>query len=307
MAKLIGDRFLCRQGTLLFVGAAGMGKSTFTLQMCCNFALGRDFLGIEPSRALKTLYIQAENDTGDLAEIFQGMCKSLDVRSKTDESAMLHKNLKIYTEDEATGEEFLSKLSSVAKQERPDLILIDPLLSYIGGDINQQEVVSGFLRNGLNPILRSLNAACILVHHTNKSRANDSYGAAGSAELINHPRAVMNLFPSKNKAECDLILEATKRGGRLGLENDLGEPCQSIKIRRGRPGLPDFTLVGAVSVESEKEASKEGASKGDEMRARRSKISGYLTPETSRAEAIKLIVENEGVSIKTAGRDYDSL
>src|SRR5947208_16498234 len=59
---LLGNRFLCRAGGLLFVGSSGIGKSTAVIQMGICWAVGRECFGIRPRQALKILYVQAEND-----------------------------------------------------------------------------------------------------------------------------------------------------------------------------------------------------------------------------------------------------
>lgn len=298
-SNLIGARFLCKNGTLLIVGASGIGKSTFSLQMCCKFALGLDFLGIRPDRALKTIYIQAENDFGDMAEIFQGLCKSLDIRPKSPESKLLHQNIKIFSEDQHSGDDFLGSLETVVKQEKPDIILIDPLLSYIGGDISQQEVVGKFLRDGLNPILRTSGAACIMVHHIKKGGGSDLYAAMGSVELANSPRAIINLSPAKANPGCDLILEATKRGDRIGLKNVIGESTNRLGIRYGKTGAPSFEVVETVSFEP--------SSGAGGVAARHARVKGYIDRKMKKSDAIAKIAETESISPKTAGRDYNKL
>jgi hypothetical protein len=69
MAKtLLGNRFLCMGGGLLFVGPSGIGKSSASVQQDILWALGRPAFGIYPARRLRVLCIQAENDDGDLGE-----------------------------------------------------------------------------------------------------------------------------------------------------------------------------------------------------------------------------------------------
>lgn len=305
--NLVGNRFLCKHGTLMFVGSSGIGKSTFCLQMCGKFALGLDFLGIRPARELKTVYIQAENDLGDMAEIFQGLCSSLGIKSMSTDARLLHKNLKIFSEDLRSGEAFLESLETVLKKESPDIILVDPLLSYIGGDINQQEVVSKFLRNGLNPLLRKYGAACIMIHHTKKGASDDSYAAIGSSELVNHARAVINLVSPKSNPNCDIIFEATKRGKRLGLKNAIGESCHKLEIRYGATGTPDFQLVQAISFEESKASAATKHSSSSGVAERHARIKEYIDSKMKKPEAIAKIAKMEGVSPKTAGRDYDKL
>ena len=70
--NILGNRWLCKGGSCLFVGQSGIGKSSLCMQMSMNWALGRTTFGIRPERPLKSLIAQAENDRRDVAEMFQG-------------------------------------------------------------------------------------------------------------------------------------------------------------------------------------------------------------------------------------------
>lgn len=304
--NLIGERFLCKHGTLLFVGSSGIGKSTFCLQMLGKFALGKPFLGLRPERALKIMYVQAENDLGDLAEIFQGLCKSLKIKPTSKDFSKLQRNLVIYNEDTRNGKSFIEGIEAAVKVHKPDIILIDPLLSYIGGDINQQEVVGKFLRDGLNQMLKKHNAAAILIHHTKKEARGGNDAALGNSELVNHARAVVTLMPSKSRNDCDLIMEATKRGARLGLKDATGDRSQKMEIRYGKTDHLSFELVETISIAKAKTESKKGGSRS-EMDQRHLRIKSYIDPSISRKDAVLEIENREGVSKKTAQRDYDAI
>lgn len=60
--NILGNRWLCKGGSCLFVGQSGIGKSSLCMQMSMNWALGRTTFGIRPERPLKSLIVQAEND-----------------------------------------------------------------------------------------------------------------------------------------------------------------------------------------------------------------------------------------------------
>src|SRR5438552_3492632 len=79
---LLGNRFLCRGGGLLFVGSTGVGKSTAIIQMGICWAVGRPCFGIKPTKPLKILYIQAENDQGDLCEMRDGVLEHLELSAE---------------------------------------------------------------------------------------------------------------------------------------------------------------------------------------------------------------------------------
>jgi hypothetical protein len=199
---LLGNRFLCCGGGLLFVGSSGIGKSTAVIQMGISWAIGRPCFGITPAKSLKMLYVQAENDEGDLSEMRDGVLEHFN-EVESDEQAKLQENFVCVFESCRTGVELLSTLDVLLENHSPDLLILDPALSYIGGDANQQETVGGFLRNLLNPLLQRHKCGALIVHHTNKPNAerdgrkkvaNDfAYAGTGSAEWANWARAVLVL------------------------------------------------------------------------------------------------------------------
>jgi len=217
---LLGDRFLCRGGGLLFVGSSGIGKSTAAVQMGICWAVGKDCFGITPAKSLKILYVQAENDEGDLSEMRDGVLKHLELTKE--QLDILDDNFICVLESSRAGKELIEKLDVLLEKYSPDLLILDPALSYIGGNASEQEVVGGFLRNHLNPLLQKSNCGVLIVHHTNKPNAerdgrnkiaNDfAYAGTGSAEWANWARAVLVL-----KAKNDDGLRLLQIGKRFRL------------------------------------------------------------------------------------------
>jgi hypothetical protein len=228
--ELLRNRFLCRGGGMLLVGPTGIGKSTFAMQfaLCCT--LGRPFFGIQPARPLRVLIIQSENDEGDLAEMRDGVLAGLGFRVEDRDAALA--NIVVVNEDSRTGLDFCgSCLAPALAAHRPDLVVIDPSLAYLGGEAKSQKDVGTFLRSGITPWIRRYGCGAILVHHTNKPptgqekaiwQAGDfAYLGSGSAELANWARAVLAIRSLGSHDVFELC--AAKRGGRLAWVDDEGE------------------------------------------------------------------------------------
>lgn len=225
---LLGNRFLCREGGMLFVGPSGIGKSSAGTQQDVLWSVGREAFGIKPAGALKILVIQAENDPGDLHEMTKGVMGAM--RLTQAELGMCRENLLIIGEKARTAGTFVDQVLAPALDHyRPDIVRIDPLLAFLGGDPSDPKVLSPFCRNMINPLLEEYRCACVLNHHTPKTNNRDTsawkpadwmYSGAGSADLTNWARAVLVIEPTANPHVFRFI--AAKRGRRTGWQDEAG-------------------------------------------------------------------------------------
>jgi len=253
--NLVGRNWLKREGSLLLIGASGIGKSSLVMQMAISWALGRPLFGLQPVQPLKVMLVQAENDEGDLAEQFQGVLHGLDIDRYFDEDEMklIRKNLVTFTNRTHVGKEFVDAIERRVKEVRADIVIVDPLLSFIGDDISKQEVCSRFLRQWLNPVSAGKSEhdhkfAWVLCHHTNKPKGRENgytgtiseraYSGAGSAELTNWARAVLYVEETPTNEDADRIftLYAPKRASRSGLESVEGRDTDQIWIEHNKEG-----------------------------------------------------------------------
>jgi RecA-family ATPase len=225
---LLGDRLLCVEGGMLLIGPSGIGKSSASMQQDILWSLGKPAFGIHPSKPLRTLSIQAENDNGDLAEMASGICGHFALTAA--EKEQVRKNVIYIKEKSLTGRAFLIRLEQLVQLYRPDLIRIDPLHAYAGGDVRDSAITTAFLRNGLNPILEKYRCAVIVCHHTPKTNSRDQrlwkwndfmYAGAGSAEVTNWARAIVVIDPTHTHGIYQFY--APKRGSRIGWMDDDGQ------------------------------------------------------------------------------------
>lgn len=251
-------RWLCRGSSLLITGQSGIGKSSFTMQMACAFAVGRELFGIPTKRPLRVGVVQAENDSGDLAEAYRGVTSAMELTQT--ERALLHENLRFYTETSRTGKDFADMIRKIVVRQRIDLLVCDPLLSYIGGDLSKQEVASHFLRNLCGPILADTGVILCFTHHEGKPKPKEvtegqtisdmAYAGLGSSELVNWARAIINIR-RESKDLPIFSFNLTKRGKLAGMRDADGKPTLSLKLRHAEgkvlwevaPQVPKFELL----------------------------------------------------------------
>jgi hypothetical protein len=241
--ELLGNAFLCRGGGVLLCGPTGIGKSVFNLQCAMSWALNRPAFGIESKRALKSLVIQSENDDSDLTRMRDGI--ALGLRLTPGEQAEVSERVLVVTEDARAGIPFfLEVVRPLCGKFGPDLLWIDPLLTYLGGDASSQREVSPWLRNWLTPTIREFRCGVILAHHTNKPasgrekpdwKAGDfAYLGTGSAEFANWARGVLAIRSIGSHQVFEL--HAGKRGARIGWKDEDGSPAFMRHIAHSTDG-----------------------------------------------------------------------
>ena len=218
---LLGDRYLNRGDGAILSCSSGMGKSSMARQMATMWACGRAFMGIKPNGKLRSLEIQAEDSDGDIGEVALSIAHM--EKFTEAEKTEINANVVIVTERVRRGPDFIDELRRLIRKHKPDLVWINPLQSFIEGDITEARDLSLFLHEGLNALNADQSFAFIIVHHTTKPPKGDQkkaglswneimYDMAGGALLINWARAIISLRPAEEKGEFNLIL--SKRGTR---------------------------------------------------------------------------------------------
>jgi hypothetical protein len=226
---LLGERFLCEEGAMLFIGPSGIGKSSASVQQDLLWACGRAAFGIDPSRPLKIFTCQAENDDGDVIEAARGTVRGVTEREGAftqEERDLIMENTHIEPVY-SMGDEFLEYIEQVINERELDILRIDPLGAFAGFDLKNED----YLQPWLNRCRKvSLNTGCAIIinHHTPKTsnrntddwKANDwMYAGAGSAALTNWARAILVIDPIDRKY---FKFIGAKRGRRLGWQDEVG-------------------------------------------------------------------------------------
>ena len=237
--NVLGNRWLCRGGSLVMAGQAGTGKSALMMQAAINWTLGQDFFGIKTANGMKmrTLVIQAENDAGDVAESMQDQIDGL--RLDQDQRNELKESMFIYRESVATGKEFGDVLRKLVIQHQATIAFIDPLMAFVGADISETAEAAKFLRHIIQPILNETGVIIVFMHHTGKPKSSKdkegqtiadlAYQLFGSSEVTNWAREIACLQRCQGD-EPIYRFGLTKRRSRAGMTDGF-KPCGEIYIR----------------------------------------------------------------------------
>jgi hypothetical protein len=252
---LFGDG-LGRIGDTGFLNSgAGMGKSVAQGQTSIAFALGLPYLGIRPTRPLKIIHFCGEDDEATIGQCREGfLTHSEEITGRkllARDLLPLDSMIRTDFERKFTGDKFLARLEEMLNDEHADLILINPLLSFIGGDIVL--TVSKFLREGLGPILQRHRCAALIAHHTCKLNRDSwdnmdfTYSGIGGGEVANIPRFILTLAPTKAKGL--MAVHASKRTT-TGWKDECGRYMAHAYFRRtDNPTRPAWLPVGYEEAE----------------------------------------------------------
>jgi len=218
---LLGNRWLCKGGVALVVAPSGVGKSSAVEgEMAVKWSCGKEAFGIKPARPLKILIVQAENDQGDTTEMLRDIVAGL---SEEDKKTVNENTWCSEPIGDLVALNFVVALSTWIDQYKPDLVIVDPMNSYTGGDPSDPDVLTPFFRHWLIPTLRDKQVGCIVVHHMPKMRGWDTKKwkhtdwmnlGAGNAEQTNVSRAGLAIDATDNPKVYKFV--ATKRRQRIG-------------------------------------------------------------------------------------------
>lgn len=239
--SVLGNRWLCKGGSALWVSQSGVGKSSLCMQAAIRWSVGKDFFGIKPKHPLRIAILQKENDFGDTAEAFTDVFNGLMLHAS--EQQLLEDNLAIFRDTVSFGDEFIATLRTLIATHRADVVFVDPLLAFSGIDVANQQEASKFCRVDLDGVLSETGCVLIAMHHTTKPRtakdkegqtvADMAYAGSGAAEFTNYFREV-GVLVRQTGDEPVFKFGFTKRRGRSGMKDLNGDFAGEILIRHAR-------------------------------------------------------------------------
>ncbi len=164
------NRVLAQGYRMLIAGAPKVGKSDFFIEMVLKASCGGKFLGENFSTPLKVLYLQAEIHEAYLEERISVFEKSVyfEQKSLADENIYISSRLNL----DLMNNRDWNDLKNIAIGVQPDIIGIDPIISFSSVDENSSKEVSELLYDRVVGLQNSVdsNPAMVLIHHLKKTR-----------------------------------------------------------------------------------------------------------------------------------------
>jgi RecA-family ATPase len=229
----IGEGFLEVGSFVMLIGPSYAGKSTLVAQLSIYLAIGRSWLFFKAERTLRLMVVQAEDAENKLIRMGQ-MFKRMGLTQSQIKTAS--ENTAILTIRDLQDSSAIKEIERHALVFKPDILIINPMTSYLSGSVYKDEVINRFLRVELTPMLDRLNMSAIVVHHPPKPVLNSKepkdltafefqYGGAGMAALTNAPRGNMFLVHT----DGDVFKLSVGKGF-----EDLGTKETTVFLRRSK-------------------------------------------------------------------------
>lgn len=240
---LIRDLLLQRE-TCVVAGAEKTMKSWVAAAMIVAVASGRPLFGATQYEVFKhgvVVVITGEGKARLLRRRIKSLCEALSIEMSDIENQI------IVTDDivPITSDDFTDSVESVVTQYNPVLVVLDPLYTFVGGNVDAANVF------GMGPVYARArdsvgDRALVIVTHFNKSGRDtlelNSITQAGGREfapswwLMAHSRE-----PEPNEQRYGLRVVT---GGREGFGSEFGLDVQLPKIETASDG--EITFVGTT-------------------------------------------------------------
>lgn len=238
------DDCLSRGGGWLIISYAGVGKSSWAMQMALNFGLGRPMFGLKSHEPRKVLIIQGEDSPRYIGKVASSFAEAEKLTEA--ENAMLRENVFVHELRGVEGDQFIGQVQRLVDKYNPDLCIINPAYLYVQGDINGLKDVKPWLQrlDGMN-VGREKKLGWVIVHHTGKPTPKDNKGkraelenwetvymGTGSSAWANWPRLTAMLEPrASNPDGTHFWLKFGKGWKNTGIVREVTDEKGNTRIR----------------------------------------------------------------------------
>lgn len=201
----------------LIVGAGGSAKSTYLLHRLLSAATGTRWAGCQPERALRVLYVSAEDNRAEVRKRLSVAARKMGV-SLEEASRQFHfltrDSLALVRKDDKWSATTLTPLyhSLFQATREYDIIAFDPVAELHSGLDESSNSDWGYLAAALRHMARASGIAIVAVAHAVKGGKGESaYELRGGGSFVDKARVVQNVaFATKDDLK-DTGLDASKR------------------------------------------------------------------------------------------------
>ena len=238
------------------VAPGGTGKSMVLLQLAVSVATGGiNWLGFTPGQgASKVLILSAEDDTNELHRRFHAIGQGLKAAGELVHPAALSNvvpiavrgmDLRLITTIDGAAVRDTGRvewLVKVIEQTEAKLVIMDPQMSFYGGEENSNKDAQVWI-DTLRHITERTGVTLLIVHHANKAAMNGNAdggtAARGASAFRDGCRFELNLAGMTEKDAKDHGIDVDDRGRYVRLtmpKANYAPPFQGVWLERGNGG-----------------------------------------------------------------------
>jgi len=290
--------YIPKGGITLLDGDPGVGKTYLALALVAHFSAGIPLPGevvVEGMRkpGLRVIYMTAEDDPG------LTLRPRLELIGATLDNVLVCEGIRIDNVVEPldlSTQDGIEVLAALCDQYRPELIVLDPLVAFIGrADINKANEVRPIM-TALNLLAREYNVAVVSIRHLTKgARDRIIYRGMGTIDLIAAARSALLVANDPENPAVRVMFHQ---------KHNLSPQGASLGYTITDEG---FRWIGEVSL-SPMEALKPDGSSSDRSETKREAAAQWLEsflaqyPQGVAAKALFDAAREEGFSERTLRR-----
>ncbi|QYO75325.1 AAA family ATPase [Devosia salina] len=195
---------LIRRHLSVLVAPPGAGKSLLTLQLALATARGEEWGGFVPRYPSRVLVVNSEDDVDEMRRRLAASVRSMGINKgdiadriflADDPSSIVVARTDPKSKT-VTRMPLVDELIAAVRQQRIDVLVVDPFAETFEGDENSNSEVK-WAAAIWREVARQTDCAVLLVHHVSKagsSSPGDMNAARGGGALVGVARSVSTLF-----------------------------------------------------------------------------------------------------------------
>ncbi len=221
--------YIPRGKVTLLEGDPGLGKSWATMAIAAAVSRGRKLPGQKVARNGKVLVLSAEDG---IADTIRPRVGSLEANLR-----------KVFAIDEPVimDEEGIERVGQQIRVIKPQLVVLDPLVAYMGGKIDLHKAnETRTIMSGLAHLAQTHHVAILAVRHLTKGQRDKSvYRGIGSIDIIGAARSAI-LVGQHPFDERDRVM--------VHIKSNLAHSGKSIRYRLRPESSRPFRWIGLCDI-----------------------------------------------------------
>jgi hypothetical protein len=199
----------------LITSPGGRGKTALAIMMAGGAVMGRsDLCGMQVRGRLRVVFISGEDSGQEMMRRVRAFCQEhgvsaadlgdrLLVVGAREIAGLTLNRIDPVTKQVAIDPVGFAILEQLTKEQRADLVICDPLVSFFPAGLNDNAPASAAM-GGISGICERQRCAIILVHHVSKGAVRggeeaSALAALGAVSISSHARAAFALMPLSEK------------------------------------------------------------------------------------------------------------